>query len=60
MDADEIEIDIDEPEDIPTLAEHMDRYERAFLDGQTSIGPQEAERRYYERYPEDDYWRDRG
>ena len=45
-----MELDDDMQETIPTLAEWMDRYEAAFEAGQTSIGPQEAERRYYEKY----------
>lgn len=40
----------DMQETIPTLAEWMDRWEAVLLDGKTTIGPQEAERRYYERY----------
>jgi flagellar capping protein FliD len=45
-----LDVDSDDmQETIPTLAEWMDRWERALLDGQTTIGPKEAERRYYER-----------
>ena len=42
--------DDDMQETIPTLAEWMDRWEATLLAGQTTIGPQEAERRYYEKY----------
>ena len=45
-----MEHDDDMQDTIPTLAEWMDRYEATLLAGQTSIGPQEAERRYYEKY----------
>jgi hypothetical protein len=55
MDSDE-----DMQETIPTLADWLDRWEAEVIAGQTTISREEAERRYYEEYPQYDYWKDRG
>jgi hypothetical protein len=45
---------MDDDNEIPTLDEWLERWEAEVESGQSSISQSEAEKRYYQQYPNDE------